>query len=249
MESKDLLIGHMEDLTARALKTGCAASKFLTPAEAQNVSAHFTRRRDVILSFDGGYEDAERKRAVFTNTDWGIYIRNELFSALKITYRQQDALGHRDILGAAIALGIERDTIGDIIIDNNLAAIICLPEISGYIKDNLTKAGRVGISISKIALDELPARTETMSIKVDTVASLRLDAVLSAAFGLSRGRACELIAAGQVNLNYVACLQPAKELSEGAVLSVRGMGRAVLTEIGGESRKGRIFIKIGLYGR
>lgn len=239
----------MEDLAVKAEKTGCAASKFLTPAEEQTVTAYFSRRRDVTLTCDGGYGGAERTRAIFTNTDWGGYERSEVFAALRITYRQQDTLGHRDILGALMALGIERDTVGDIFADGALAALVCLPEISGFIIENLTKAGRVGISVSRIALDELPTKTEELSVKTDTVASLRLDAVLSAAFGLSRGRAAEMIAAGLVSHNHELCAQPAKEVMEGAVLSVRGMGRAVLTEVGSVSRKGRIFIKIGLYGR
>lgn len=249
LEAKDLLIGHMDDLAIKAVKTGCAASKFLTPAETQTIAAHFSRRHDVTLSLDGGYDGAERMRAIFINPDWGDYDRGELLVALKITYRPQDTLGHRDILGALMALGIERDTIGDIIVDGPPAALVCLPEISGYITENLTKAGRVGISVSDIALDELPSRTEELTIKTDTVASLRLDAVLSAAFGLSRSMASEIIAAGLVSLNHEPCFQPAKELSEGAVLSVRGLGRTVLTEVGGSSRNGRIFIRIGLYGR
>lgn len=249
MEAKNLLIGHMEDFAARAVKSGCAASKFLTPAEQQEVSARFSRRRDVALTIDGGFEGAERARAVFANPDWGGYERSELFTAIKITYRPQDTLGHRDILGALMALGIERETIGDIIAGDMSSAFICLPEISGYIIENLTKAGRIGIGVSKIALDELPAKTQDMSVKTDTVASTRLDAVLCAAFGLSRGKASEMIAAGLVNLNHERCFQSEKEVAQGTALSVRGMGRAVLLEVGGTSKKGRIFVKLGLYVR
>ena len=84
MEQRDLLLGHMEDLAGKAIKTGCAASRFLTPAEAQSAASYFTRRRDVTLTFDGGYEGAERTRAVFLNADWGECDRTELFTALKI---------------------------------------------------------------------------------------------------------------------------------------------------------------------
>ena len=248
MDAKDLLLGHMEDLAGKAVKTGCAASKFLTPTEAQSVAEYFKHKR-AALSFDGGYESAERTRAVFLNPDWGECNRAEWFTALKIEHRPQDTLGHRDILGALMSLGIERDTIGDIIADEHFKALVCLPEMGGYIKENLTKAGRVGVTISEISLGELPVKQEELSVKTDTVASLRLDAVLCAAFGLARTKAAELIEAGRVNLDHQPCLQPAKELSEGALLSVRGMGRAKLLEVGGVSRKGRTFIKIGLYGK
>jgi len=249
MDSSDMLLARMDDLANKAVKTGFAASKFLTPTEAQNVTEYFTRRRDVLLTLDGGYENAERTRAIFTNSDWGGYDRSELLAALRITHRPQDTFGHRDILGALMALGIERDTIGDILIDQQFAAFVCLPELSGYISENLTKAGRVGIVVSEISLCELPARTEELTVKTDTVASLRLDAILCAVFGLSRAKAAELIVAGRVSLNHQICLQVAKEVSESALLSIRGLGRARLLEVGGVSRKGRTFIKIGLYAR
>ena len=248
MQGKDYLIGHMEDLADKAIKTGCTASRFLTPAEARRVAEHFKNKRVKPLLY-GGYENAERVRAVFLSPEWGDYDSENLLSALKIEYRPQDTLGHRDILGALMALGIERDTVGDIIIEENGATLICLPEMGIFITENLAKAGRVGVKILEINLDELPARQEELKIKTDTVASLRLDAVLSAAFGLSRAKATELIAADRVNLDHLPCRQPARELAEGALLSVRGLGRAKLLDVGGVSKKGRIFVRIGLYGR
>jgi RNA-binding protein YlmH len=148
-----------------------------------------------------------------------------------------------------MALGIERDTVGDIIVEDHFAVLVCLPELSRYITQNLSKAGRVGIGISEISLSEIPVRQEELTIKTDTVASLRLDAVLGTAFGLSRTKASELIRAGRVNLDHQPCFQQAKELCEDALLSVRGMGSAKLLEVGGVSRKGRIFVRVGLYGR
>ena len=249
MNENDILIARMNDLATRAAKTGFAASKFLTPAESQSIVNHFSHRRDAILTVDGGFDGAERARAVFTNPDWGVYERVDLFAALKAVHRPQDTLGHRDILGTLMAQGVERDTIGDIIVDEAASAFVCLPELGGYIIENFTKAGRVGLDVSVIGLDEIPAREEELTIKTDTVASLRPDAVLCAAFGLSRAKAAELIAAGRVSFNHQVCLRTDKEVDENSLLSVRGLGRAKLLEVGGVSRKGRNFIKIGVYGR
>jgi RNA-binding protein YlmH len=244
-----ILLAHMDDLANKATKIGFTASKFLTPAEAQIVTENFTRRHDITLTPDGGFEGAERIRMIFTNPDWGSYVREELLSALKIEHRPQDSLGHRDILGALMAVGIERETIGDILVTEQITAFVCMPELSGYITGNIFKAGRVGIKISEIDLKELPARIEELTIISGTVASLRLDAVLSVAFRLSRSKITELIAAGRVSLNHQVCLQSSKGVGEQSLLSIRGMGRAKLLEVGGATKKGRIFIKIGLYGR
>ena len=245
----DILIAHMNDLARKAVKEGFAASKFLTPAESQSVSEHFSRRKDAILNVDGGFEGAERTRAVFMNPDWGEYERTDLFTALKVAHRPQDTLGHRDILGALMALGIERETVGDIIVDEAGAALVCLPELGKFIIENFTKAGRVGLVVSVIGLDELPVREEELTIITDTVASLRLDAVLCTAFRVSRAKAAELILTGRVSVNHQVCLRTDKEVRVDSLLSVRGLGRAKLLEIGGLSRKGRSFIRIGMYGR
>ncbi|MCL1877845.1 MAG: YlmH/Sll1252 family protein [Defluviitaleaceae bacterium] len=245
----DVLIARMNDLAHRAVKTGSAASKFLTPAEAQRVAQDFARRKDVTLTLDGAYSGAERSCAIFTNPDWGEYNRDELFAVLKIAKRPQDSLGHRDVLGALMGLGIKREAIGDIIIHEEFAGLICLSEMAVYISENLTKAGRVGITLSEISLDALPACEEALAIKTDTVASMRLDAIVSSAFGMSRAKAAELINAGRVNLNHQICTKTDKDVAETAIISIRGMGRAKLLEIAGVSKKGRNFIKIGIYSR
>ena len=71
MEQQDFLFGRMEDLANKAAKTGVAASRFLTPAEVKYIENEFSRRNDILLSFDGGYDGAERVRAVFRNPAWG----------------------------------------------------------------------------------------------------------------------------------------------------------------------------------
>ena len=248
MDKIDILLGHIDDLAEKAIKIGYAASRFLTPAEAGKVASKFARRHDVSLVFDGGYDGAENTRAILLNTDWGKYDRDKLFKVVKLEYHKQFSLGHRNILGSLMALGIERDTIGDIIAKGSTPAyIVCLPEMAKYIIENLTMVGRVTVMAIGIDLDNVPVRDEDIIFKTDTVASVRLDAVLSTAFGLSRNKAVELIEAGRVSLNHEECLQRAKEVSEGAILSVRGLGRAKLFEVGGTSKKGRIFIKTGLY--
>ncbi|MDR1692834.1 MAG: RNA-binding protein [Oscillospiraceae bacterium] len=244
MDAKDVLLGHAEDLAKKAAKTGCAATRFLTPAEARRITERFTNRRDVNLTLSGGFSGAERVRGIFTNPDWGRYGQEDLFAALKISAYEE--LGHRDVLGSLMALGIEREVIGDILPGGYL---VCLPEMAPFITQNLERIGRLPVTVATAELGALPVTEEAVQEKTDTVASLRLDALLSAAFGLSRGRAAELIEAGRVSLNHMECLQPDKTAEEGAVLSVRGMGRAKLLEIGGVSKKGRVFVKLGLYGR
>ena len=81
----------------------------------------------------------------------------------------------------------------------------------------------------------------------DTVSSLRLDAVVSSAFSMSRGKASDLIAAGKVSLDHTPCLKSDKSVGEGSVLTARGFGKAVVRECSRLSKKGRIILIIDRY--
>ena len=74
--------------------------------------------------------------------------------------------------------------------------------------------------------------------------SLRLDAVASTGFGMSRGKAAELIHAGRVQVNHTDCCKPDRAVAQGDVVTARGYGKFLLAEVGGLSKKGRIAITI-----
>lgn len=247
MDDEKLLISHMTDLARRACREGCAASRFLTPAEAETVRRRFGRDADVTLAFDGGFEDAERSVAVFTQPDWGNFDRGDIIAGVSLTYRDEFALSHRDILGALMSLGLERDVFGDIVCQGSPAAFVCLREIAPFVIENFTRAGRVGVTAREVPLNALPQKLDRMELKTVTVASLRLDALVSAAFSVSRSEAAEAIEAGLVALSHLTVTSISKEVTEGAVMSFKGRGRARLLKIGGSSRKGRTFVEIGVY--
>jgi RNA-binding protein YlmH len=236
----------MDDLAAQASRKGAAHSKFLTSAEGEEARQAFRNRRDVILTLDGGFAKAERAVAIFTNPDWGEYERENVLAALQITRRKQDSISHRDILGAALALGIERTLLGDIFIGET-SYLVCLADIAGFIRENLTRAGSVGLCVKRVPLADLPEVKQTLEEHRDTVASLRLDAVTAAMFGLSRGTAAEYIEQGRVQLAHRTCEDTSKSVAAGEIISVRGLGRGKLLEIGGASTKGRIWVRFGIY--
>jgi RNA-binding protein YlmH len=248
MEEWHPLEAHMEDLARRAFKTGIACSKFLTPAEGQVVRRRFVSRQDVLLKLDGGYDGAEREVAIFLRPELGaVYRADEYLAVLQIKYRAKDTVSHRDVLGALMALGIERAVVGDILCEPGQTALICLKPMAAYLTEHLKKVGKAGVEVFPASFSDLPEKHEELTIKTATVASLRLDAVLCAMFRISRSRASELIAAQKVSLNYAPAVNPSKEVPDNAVLSVRGMGRALLISKGGFSKKGRIIIEFGLY--
>ena len=109
----------------------------------------------------------------------------------------------------------------------------------------LTSAGRVSLSLLEIP--EAEAREAEFRILRDTVASLRLDAVVGCGFGLAREKAASAIRTGKVAVGGMECLKPDKLVEAGSRISLRGLGKMELSEVGGLSRKGRIQIVIKRY--
>ena len=229
-----ILLPHLRDLERRG-----GAGTFLTPAEAAEARRTFGEG----IRLEGGFEEAERVVPVFMRD----YDREEILSAIELRFRTQDSLSHRDILGAALGLGLERSVLGDIAIEPGRAFLACLPRVSDFIIENLTKAGNVGLQAVVISLDALPNTSKTLRERRGTVASLRLDAVLSEAFRCSRGTAEEYLRLGLVQLRHEECRSGSKQVREGDIISLRGKGRVKLLEAGSETRKGRIWITIGEY--
>ncbi len=156
-------------------------------------------------------------------------------------------LTHRDYLGSLLGLGIKREKVGDILVHENGADIIVLKELCEYIAVNYEKAGRANLSVEIAEITDIDMGNITVEEKRDTVASLRLDSLVSSAFGISRGKAQEAIKMGIVFVNSAAAVKADMQLEEGDKLVLRGRGKAVLREIAGRSKKDRIYVVFDKY--
>ena len=117
-----------------------------------------------------------------------------------------------------------------------------LREIVPYVMQNLSSAGRASLTLTEIP--EAEAREAEYRLLRDTVASLRLDAIVGCGFGLAREKAAAAIRAGKASVNSMECLKPDKLVEAGDRISLRGLGKMELSEVGGLSRKGRTQIVI-----
>ena len=157
------------------------------------------------------------------------------------------APGHRDYLGAALGLGIGRESLGDIRIEDSTAHLFCLNTVAPLLLDELRMVGRCGVTVSACALGEVPAAVVWVKALSFTVKSLRLDAVTGAMFGLSRTAAAEQIKLGMVSLNYSVCDRTDAPVKAGDVISLRGRGKGHLKALGGRSKKDRLFLEAEVY--
>lgn len=215
-------------------------SEFLTPdAQARLIS--LARREGLETGLFGGGEDAER--AVVGIWQEGCEPDCSPIRIVRITWDGRYAAPqHRDVLGACLGLGLERETLGDIRLEGSSAYVAALPAIAGYLEQHLDSVGSASVRSSEYD-GEMPA-AEQGARAVVNVPSLRLDAVLAQTLRLSRAKAQTLIRGGAVNRNWAEENRPDVELAEGDVISVRGNGRVKIHAVQGESRKGRLFIEV-----
>lgn len=238
------VLDKYEQMERRSIPT---TTSFLSPREQKLAETllHAVGVRSG-YAFDGGYPDAERKVLLFL-PEWAEGTEGELVFLRADFHGEGSKLTHRDILGSLMGLGVARERVGDILVSEHSADIVSLPSLREFFLQSWESAGRVKLSVSEIAREDLLLPQVQVKIIRDTVSSLRLDAVVSAGFSMSRGRAAELIAAGKVSLDHFPCEKGDKPVAEGSVLSVRGLGKAKLTTVGGLSKKGRIGITIERY--
>lgn len=242
------MFSRLEDLKRCAIRGNLGVSAFFTPREAF-VAEEYLKRSGAAYLFFGGCEDAERKRCyllpefidvVKGATELCEYGYSLGIDALLIKGSGFESISHRAIMGSVLALGIERDAIGDIVLlDDCNAIFFCDSKISDFLVENLDRVGRDKVSLRRIELDEssLPQR-QFLQIS-DTVASARLDCIVSALCSLSRERAKERIEDMLVELNYEVESRPDKEVVTPAILSVRGVGKFKILSVSDKTKKGR----------
>ncbi len=239
-----LLLARFRDLEygAEHGKRPCF-SRFLDPGEIAVFYRQYFPKLPYLLW--GGYDDAERKILGIFPDFVEPTEENFPLSALRIQCAEE--LGHRTVLGSVMGLGIERNLIGDVAKEEGHAVLFACNSIASYLEMNFTRAGKSHVKLQEVPIKELTLLPRAWEPVTGTVASLRLDCVLGVLLRSSRGKTEELLKKELVSVNHVVCTKGSLLLKEEDVLSIRGFGRAQVLEIGGESRKGRLFITLKKY--
>jgi RNA-binding protein YlmH len=166
---------------------------------------------------------------------------------LRALFYQGDSPNHRDFLGALMGAGIGRETVGDICVDSGSCDFFVTGEIAPYILQSFTSAGRTRLRMQQIPLSEAHIPEPEVKEIRDTLASLRLDSVISAGFRIGRSLAAQYVSAGKAAIDGLPCEKPDKAIAEGMKISVRGLGKIKLANVNGQTKKGRISVIIHRY--
>ncbi len=250
-EGRMLLARVLDKLEESEQKNIAKSTKFLNEhqrALVEKVIANIGNPRHL---FFGGYNGASRSVLTFLpdymSPEQIIEGDNRLLAFVRAEYTSDKTLSHRDFLGSLMGVGIQRETVGDILVGEYSCDIIVLKEILPYLLTNFESVGRVKVKTSMITAEMLKVSEEKFVLVKDTVASVRLDSVVSAGFAISREKASEYVKAGRVLLGFLECSKADKLVPEGEVITLRGMGKIRLEQIGHQTKKGRTSIVVKKY--
>ena len=237
----DIFEKHITDLARRSFEKGYSTfSEFLTLDEINVVKA---LKLPCEYSIWGGYSEAERCIIKFgDDSEYPV-------SCIKITPVNQkfaDKLNHRDFLGSLMNLGINRNTLGDIIIRDNVGYLFCLESMSKYITDALTRIKHTTVKCEVTDsipdfINELPEVSEII------VSSSRADAVISAVYNLSRSSTSSLFSTSRIFINSRPCTKEAAQLKEKDRVSVRGYGKFIFEGEIRRTKKERVVAEVRIY--
>lgn len=237
-ESVRLRVNDLLAVSSKRSRAGYTA--FLNEVE-QRYARELLEERGEPFCFWGGADECIRKMLC-------VYPENGVegfpIYSLTFSFRSTDSLTHRDFLGSFLSLGIGREQIGEILTADGYAIVFCTKTAYSLISE-LTKIGRTGVSVEVGITKPLPKLKFTEQCIV--VASMRADCVVSAISGLSREKSADYIKAGRFSLNYEACTNVSKALTQDDVLTLRGYGKFVLTEEIAETKKGRLRLQLKKY--
>lgn len=240
-----VLCAHIEDLCSFVRRRGVPRFTDFLDEYAQSAAERVFRReaQGCQRLWYGGYQQASRRLlGIFPKEQEPLKEAFPLI-ALRTVIPKGFTLTHRDFLGAALALGIKREVVGDILITGEFAILFALPQAGELICRELRQAGRVGVCFEETEAGDIQY-TQRFEESQKSVASLRLDAVVAALLDCARSDAAERIEQGLVSVDGFIEEKCTRQLSGGERISVRGRGKFIVSADGRFTRKGRQLIQI-----
>lgn len=219
---------------------------FLSPGDAALV---YSVVEDTEFSIWGGAGNCERVMLRFGNPEdfgYDLPFPIRLLKVEPLMKKFAEELTHRDFLGALMNLGIERDTIGDIIVKDKAGYIFVVERIADYIQENLIQVKHTRVKCQ--FLEELPVEIQPELEPVELiVSSVRMDSIISKLYRLSRNQSLELFRRKLVLVNGRVFENNSGTPREGDVVAVRGYGKFVFREVCHNTRKGKRAILVERY--
>ncbi len=221
-------------------------SDFLDPRELQIVQTIIGKNNEIKCAAYGGTDNAERQRAIIFPDYFQPDVDDFQLTLFQLKYASKFlSIGHRQILGTLMSLGVKREKFGDILIQEDNIQLIVAKEMAHYVQLQFDQVGKASVELVEIPLEEVIQPKNEWKMVQKTVSSLRLDAVLSAFIHVSRQKARTLILSEKVKVNWKHVSEPAFLCEENDTISIRGFGRCKIMTLRGTTKKGKWRIEVG----
>lgn len=199
---------------------------------------------DLFLYFDGGYNDSEYKKCIISPFE--LSNPNFKIDILELKYNSKYlTLNHRKVMATLLDLGIKREVFGDIAFENGRCYICVSNEMTDYIVSNLRVISHTPVSL-EIVHDTI-SNIIDLEIKKVYVSSLRIDAVISHMYNISRNISQDYVRNELVKVNQTIISNTSHIIKENDILSVRGKGRFKVLSILGKTKNDKIILQLGKY--
>ena len=242
MESIESFKKRCDSIIDKAYQGGVTLLNFLDEAEISILESLIKKHSTLYLYSSGKIINSDRKRFIISPYDnSNLDFKINIFK-IKYNVKYYD-INHRNVLGSLMSLGIKRECIGDIVINNNDIYFAATNEITPFLFEEFKFVGKAPIELEKINYDV--ENIIKYEYKTYFVASIRLDSIIADGFNISRSIAQEMIMEGLCYINHILCQNVSHIVKQNDVISLRHKGKIILSEIGGKSKSGRIAIIIG----
>lgn len=244
--NEKILLARVQDAIKHTEQKGLARYLgFLDMHMRKSVQSLLNGLRFENYCFFGGYEQAERVLIGFFPDYEKPNTEKFPISSVKISWKYGE-LNHRDFLGSILSLGIERDKIGDIILNEQQCFVFAENVMCNLILQNLTKVGGTGVSCELADGSNVCKNQEFKEIR-STIASNRLDCVVAAICNKSRSAAEDLILGAKVSVDFKQTENTSLKINMGSTISIRQYGRFEIMEIDSLNKKDRHILLVNKY--
>jgi len=222
---------------------------FLNEIECHIAKVILNKQKNVNYMFLGGFLNATRNILVIYSNSLDLDVNSFKPTIVVSKYNKMSHIKHSTVLGSLMSLNIKRGLIGDVFIDENenKVYIACHSNAIKIVCDELKKVGGAGVLFTSLTDGVNVSTTVGISLHTFVVASKRLDVVVSAITGSSRSVASQIVKQGRVFLNYEEMYKDIILIKNNDIITIRGYGKFVVSDIDRMSKKGRIILEVKKY--
>ncbi|MDO4287660.1 MAG: YlmH/Sll1252 family protein [Eubacterium sp.] len=197
------------------------------------------------FAFFGGMAEAGRKMLCI----YPEYVEADSLEwpMLALRFQADFPLEHRNILGELMGMGITRECIGDINVDDGEVQVIFVERLRDFMAMNFTRVKGRSIKPEFYPVSEIKGYALKFKRLELVAASDRLDGIINKIWGFSRQDSLTYIRQRRVRVNYEEVEKNDFRVKSGDVIALRGKGKARVVSLGGQTKKGKLRLVVDRY--